>query len=261
MRYIVPEMLVTSMSESHNHNAAVTLPVFIECKPTQRRIRPDVIFYTFVGRQDTGRAVAGLIVPPNAAAAVAGLDRSALHALEKKFGKLPKGNIAEILAVSKLIDGVRLKDTEKLEQHLAYVRAGAGSDYEAMLRKHFDAREGWPGVLGWAMPHLNALCSLGRLCVWMSNRGAEPMTYAGEPLRLGLHAADITSALLLQLLLQMEESASIAYCEHCGNAYVRTKQDQRFCGFRCGSRERQARYRQARRKKGQRLGRKIGGTR
>jgi hypothetical protein len=71
------------------------------------------------------------------------------------------------------------------------------------------------------------------------------MALRGEPLRLGLHAADVTSALILQLLLQMEESASIAYCEHCGNAYLRSKQDQRFCGFRCASRERQSRYRKA----------------
>jgi len=115
------------------------------------------------------------------------------------------------------------------------------------LIRDFDARGGWPGVLGWALPHLNALCGLGRLCVWMSNRGEEPMAYHGEPLRLGLHAADFTSAMILQLILQIEESASVAYCERCGRAYVRIKHDQRFCSFRCASRERQARYRKAKR--------------
>jgi len=188
-----------------------------------------------------------MIVPANAAAAVAGLDRSAIRGLENKFGRLPKTHLAEIVAVSKLIDAVRLRDPEKLQQHLAYIRAGAGAAYEEMLRRHFDARGGWPGVLGWALPHLNALCGLGRLCVWMSNRGEEPMAYHGEPLRLGLHAADFTSAMILQLILQIEESASVAYCERCGRAYVRIKHDQRFCSFRCASRERQARYRKAKR--------------
>src|SRR5215467_2983036 len=233
------------MNESRNHNVSVTMPILLEVGSGQHIRAADAIFYAFSGERDTGRAIPALIVPPNAAAAVAGLDRATVRKLQKKFGKVPKKHLAEVLAVSKLIDAVRLRDPEKLKEHLAFVRAGAGADYEATLRKHFDARKGWPGVLGWALPHLNVLCSLGRLCVWMSNRGPEPMAYAGEPLRLGLHAFDFTSALILQLLLQMEESASLAYCERCGKAYVRTKQDQRFCGFRCASRERQARYRRA----------------
>jgi hypothetical protein len=237
------------MIASHNNNFTVTIPVLVELKETQENApNPDAVFYTFIGAPDTGRLVPGLIVPSNAAAAVVGLDGPALLKLERKFGKLPKSNLAEVLAASRLIDAVRLRDPAKLEQHLAYLRAGAGEDFEILIRRHFVNRGGWPGVLGWALPHLNVICALGRLCVWMSNRGPKPMVNQGEQLRLGIYAADFTTALLLQLMLQMEESASIAYCERCGKAYIRAKYDQRFCGFRCGSRERQARYRKAKRR-------------
>ena len=251
--------MVTSISSSHNRNVTVTFPILVEMRRTlRRRHKPDAIFYTWMGSpesvkckvpgcesRDTGNAVPALVLPSGASSAVARLDHAALLKLQQKFGQIPKPGIAEIVAISKLIDAVRLRDPEKLQWHLAFVRAGAGPEFEAVLRAHIDAR-GWPGVLGWALPHLNALCQLGRLCVWMSNRGEKPMATRGEPLRLGIHAADFTSALLLQLILQMEESASVAYCERCAQAYVRTKQDQRFCGFRCASRERQARYRKAR---------------
>ena len=250
--------MVTSTISSHNRNSTVTFPVLVELRTRLRHhYKPDAIFYTWMlspesvectapgcESRNTGRAVPAFILPSRASSAVAGFDRAALRELEKKFGRIPKSGIAQIVAVSKLIDAVRLRDPEKLKQHLAFVRAGAGSEFEAVLREHFDAR-GWPGLLGWALPHLNALCHLGRLCVWMSNRGGKPMATRGEALRLGVHAADFTSALLLQLMLQMEESASVAYCERCGQVYFRTKQDQRFCGFRCASRERQARYRKA----------------
>jgi hypothetical protein len=237
------------MNEWHNRNNSVTLPILVPLRQQKRHGgKPDAIFYLFRGEGDTGTQIPAYVLPANAANAVAALDRSAVRPLEKRFGKLPKSHIAGIVEVSKLIDAVRLRDSEKLEQHLAYIRAGAGPDYEAILRKHFKARAGWPGVLGWAFQHLNAVCSLGGLCVWMSNRGAEPMATQGEQLRLGIHAADFTCALMFQLLFQMEESASVAYCERCEKAYIRTKSDQRFCGFRCASRERQARYRQAKQK-------------
>jgi len=99
-----------SIIQTANHNAGITrIPILVEAP--RRSQRPDAILSTFIGRgepggkkcatcdsHETGRVAGGLIVPPNAAASVVGLDRPALRGLEKKFGKLPKEGLAQILA-------------------------------------------------------------------------------------------------------------------------------------------------------------------
>jgi len=248
-----------SIIETHNYNADVTrLPVFVRALG-ERRHEATV----FLGRKRE-RESDGLMshperpqttpvtqVPPNAAAALAGLDRRTLKNLESAFGKLSDTEVASVISLSKLLDAVRLGDKRKLEEHLAYLRlsgpTGANPRAAAFWERLADemrptllrptSKDDDLMPLAWATILFAPVCAHVQMVVWTSfeHRLSAP--------RLGVLAPNLMVALGLQLIMAAQGSTGLSHCVRCGQGYIRTKHDQRFCSFRCGSRERQARYR------------------
>jgi hypothetical protein len=165
-------------------------------------------------------------LPPNAAASVVGLDKRALRKLEQEFNvKLSNSNLADILGFAKMIDAVRLGgDRRTKELALAYLEKAHGR-----IVRDCD-------IESWLCPRFfMALCVVARLGIIYPKGQDLPQIAIAVP--------NVIEGLKLQIVLSLHQSRGAAHCEHCGNAYIRRTQEQKFCSERCNSRERQARYR------------------
>jgi len=172
-------------------------------------------------------------LPPDAAAAVVGLDRKALRQLERDFEvKLSDSQLADVLGFAKLVDTVRLASNRKArELCLAYLEKAHGRRYTRGL---FEGK----GLLDedhFRVSQFMRLCAIGRLGIVYPKDSDLPQVAIAVP--------NLVEGLKLQIVLSLQQSRASAHCENCGNAYIRHTKEQRFCSERCASRERQARYR------------------
>jgi hypothetical protein len=164
-------------------------------------------------------------LPPHAAASVVRLDKRVLRKLEQEFDvKLSGSELADILGFAKMIDAVRLGgDRRAKELALAYLQKAHGR-----IIRDLD-------IEFWCPKFFMALCTVARLGIIYPK--------AQELPQIAIIVPNLIEGLKLQIVLSLSQSRAAAHCEHCGNAYIRHTQEQKFCSERCNSRERQARYR------------------
>jgi hypothetical protein len=247
----------------------VILPILVEGRDKEEQSTNEAV-RSFDGYASDYSGVAGslccfrpiAILPADAGSAVLGFDKAGLRRLEHGFleRKLEKRELADIISVSKLVDGARLKDKERYREYLAFSRLAKGLRNKDPFRIANASFEQAPPFPSSAANSLFTFGEIGhelskcRLIFWWRYVGQRS---CGPP-RVGVLAPDPITAVKIQIVLALEEPTGIAYCESCGRAYIRTKHGQRFCDLRCGNRERQARCRANKEKKGASNGKRAG---
>jgi len=181
-------------------------------------------------------------LPPDAAASVVALDKVAIRKLAREFDVKLNTRVADIFAFAKLVDAVRLAgDRESKQLCLLALEKAHEKKERAWMQEAFE-RKGLFSAEDVCMHKFMGLCAIARLGI-VYPKGAElPQVAIAVP--------NLIEGLKLQIVLSLQASRASAHCERCASAYIRHTRDQKFCSERCASRERQARYRANRVKRG-----------
>jgi hypothetical protein len=187
------------------------------------------------------------VVPPEALQALLRLSRS-FGNHEKRFGRVPKSDQANILALFSLLEEERTLDHGKRSEYLKWTLIKRRAEREDATVKR--SREELEKMANFLAQHdaaiverdgrlravTNQLNGLGTLRIWWDRRT--------DTLSPGVLVGSFVEALYVLLVLSLASSESVAVCARCGKRFSRTKTSQDFCSLRCGNAARKARQRE-----------------